>query len=392
MKISEFDYELPKEFIAQEPAVPRDHSRLMVVNNDCTIEHKKFYDITDYLQEGDVLVINETKVLPYKFIGKKETGGKAEMILGSRLGNKLDNNRYECRRHEHRRYKCRRHERRQHEPISYKWGMYECRIKSTKTRIGTQLIFGKAKVKVIDKAADKFVVEIDDFNELVKEGRMPLPPYIEHDENKEEEYREKYQTVYAEKEGSIAAPTAGLHFTDELLKKIAEKGVNIAKLCLHVSFATFTPLKSEDVEQHKMDKEYFEVDERNAGIINGCKGRLFAVGTTALKALESSCDGDGKIISKKGWSSLFIYPGYKFKSKTTALITNFHLPKSTLLMLVSAFAQKERIMNAYKEATGKGYRFFSFGDSMLIFKQDLERSQRVLYHIQRNVKLPACDV
>jgi len=326
MKLSDFDYSLPKERIAQKPTSPRDSSRLMVVND--RVEHRKFSDIVDYLREGDVLVLNETKVVHAKLTGKKKTGSPAEMIVEEVDGNK-------CR----------------------------CRIKTKNPRPGVKFIFGKYKAEIIEQDDDEFVAEFDyDVNKILEEiGKLPTPPYVKRKLDKEEQY----QTVYSKKKGSVAAPTAGLHFTDELLDKIKDKGVKIAKVTLHVDFGTFLPVR--DINKSTLHKEYFEVDEENAGIINNAK-RLFVVGTTSIRTLESVADEKGKIRAKRGNTRLFIKPGYEFKVNYDGMITNFHLPKSTLLMLVSAFVGRKKILDAYKIAVSKKYRFFSFGDAMLILK------------------------
>jgi len=326
MQLSDFDYNLPKEFIAQKPVSPRDRSKLMIINKK--LQHKKFYNIIDYLKKGDVLVINETKVIPAKLTGKKTTGAKVELII-----EKINND------------KC------------------SCRIKATKPRIGNKLIFNKYKAEIIAQDKDSFTVK---FNENVKKiikniGQLPTPPYVKRKLDR----NSQYQTVYSKNKGSIAAPTAGLHFTKSLLKKIKQKGVKIAKLTLHVDFGTFLPVRN--INQNMLHEEYFEIDKKNADIINKRKGKLIVVGTTSVRALESA-NKNNKIIPKKGTTKLFIKPGYKFKTKIDGLITNFHLPKSTLLMLVSAFIGTKKILKAYKTAIKNNYRFFSFGDAMLIFK------------------------
>jgi len=326
MKLEDFNYNLPKEFIAQFPVSPRNNSRLMIINK--TIQHKRFYNIVDYLEKDDVLVINETKVIPAKLTGKKITGSRAEIIIEEFKG-KI------CRGH----------------------------IKTRNPRIGTKLLFGKYNAEIIDENEGMFTIRFDkDIKSIMKSiGQLPTPPYVK----KKLEKDSQYQTVYSKKKGSIAAPTAGLHFTKRLLTKIKKKGVKIAKITLHVDFGTFLPVR--DINKNKLHKEYFEIDKKNVDIINKRKGRLFAVGTTSVRTLESA-NKNGKMTAKKGETELFIKPGYKFKIKIDGLITNFHLPKSTLLMLVSAFIGREKLFDAYNTAIKNKYRFFSFGDAMLIFK------------------------
>ncbi len=330
--LSKFEYELPKELIAQKPAEARDKSKLLVAGEK--LEHKVFSDILDYLQPGDVLVLNETKVMPAKIIGNKVTGSPAEIILLVR-----DNER-----------------------------VFDCRIKTKNPKIGDEFIFGDLKCKVIRQDDDVFSVEFDKKitdKMIKKKGILPLPPYIKE----EIEDYSRYQTIFAKKEGAVAAPTAGLHFTGELLNKIREKGVKVAKICLHVGFGTFLPIREKEVTKHEMEREYYEIEPVDAQIINKCKGRLICVGTTCLRTLEAAADENGKIRPGKNWTELFIYPGYEFKSKTQAMITNFHLPKSTLLLMVCAFAGRKRIFSAYKSAVKHNYRFFSFGDAMLLYKK-----------------------
>lgn len=324
MKLSDFDYYLPKELIAQSPIEPRDASRLMVVREH--IEHRRFYEIVNYLEKGDTLVLNDSRVIPAKLRGRKITGGRVEALVISRNGNE-----------------------------------YECIIKGKNIREGLKLYFGEFEAKVVEiKEEDikKYVLRFNETNVLEKIGETPLPPYIKKKLNDDE----RYQTVYSTKKGSIAAPTAGLHFTKELLEIIRRK-VNIAYVTLHIGAGTFLPVRGEN---HSM-VEYFSISNENARIINENKGKLIACGTTTVKALESSCV-DGKIVPKEGYSNLFIHPPYRFKSDIHAMITNFHLPRSTLLMLVCAFAGKDRVMNAYREAIANSYRFYSFGDAMLIFR------------------------
>lgn len=334
MKLSDFDYHLPPELIAQSPIEPRDSSRLMVLGKD--IEHRYFADIIDYFEKGDTLVLNDSKVIPAKLSGKKSTGGHIEALV-----------------------------------VSKSDAGYECLIRGKNIREGTNLYFGELKATVLEviknENASRYLVEFNcngNLNDILEKiGEAPLPPYIK----KKLDDRDRYQTVYSKEKGSIAAPTAGLHFTNELLNRIRDKGVNIAYVTLHVGIGTFSPVKAENIEHHIMQPEYISINAGSAEIINGAKGKLIAAGTTTVKALESSCV-NGDITAKEGFSRLFIYPPYTFKSKIDAIITNFHLPKSTLLMLVSAFAGRERLMAAYKEAILNSYRFYSFGDAMLVFR------------------------
>ena len=340
MKVSEFNYELPERLIAQVPIKKRDESRLMVLNREKqTIEHKKFKDIIDYLEPGDCLIRNNTKVLPARLYGKKETGAHVEFLLLNRIEGDI----------------------------------WETIVRpGNKLHLGTKVIFGEGllEAKILDtmpggtrKVEFKYK---GIFNEILnKIGLMPLPPYI-HEELKD---NDRYQTVYAKYEGSAAAPTAGLHFTQELLKKIEDKGVKIANVTLHVGIGTFRPVKEENIEDHDMHSEHFYIKQEDANKINETKKagkKVIAVGTTSCRVLETiASQENGLVEAKEGDTNIFIYPGYKFKC-IDGLITNFHLPESTLLMLVSALAGKEYIMNAYKEAVEKEYRFFSFGDAMFI--------------------------
>ena len=341
MQLSDFDYFLPEELIGQTPCEPRDHSRLMVMNKcDGNIEHKKFYDLLEYLQKGDTLVFNDTKVMPARLLGsKKGSGGKVEVFLLNRQ----------------------------------KGDEWEVLVKpGKKARIGAKIVFGEnLECEIIDN--NDFGGRIAKFNyqgifeEILDElGKTPLPPYIKaHLNNKE-----RYQTVYAKESGSAAAPTAGLHFTKELLNKCQAKGVNLAFVTLHVGLGTFRPVNVEEITEHKMHKEYYAVSQETAEIINTAKrngNRVIAVGTTAIRTLESASTTDG-LQAKSGWTDIFIYPGYQFKI-VDAIITNFHLPKSTLLMLISAFAGKEKILQAYQEAIKEKYQFFSFGDAMFLNNQ-----------------------
>ena len=339
MKVSEFNYDLPEELIAQTPLEKRDESRLMVLNRkNQTIEHKKFKDIIEYLNPGDCLVRNNTKVIPARIYGKKETGAHIEFLLLNNIEGDI----------------------------------WESIVRpGNKLHIGTKVIFGdgllKAEILEIMPGGTRKVKFTYDgiFNEILdKIGLMPLPPYI-HEELKD---NDRYQTVYAKYEGSAAAPTAGLHFTPELLKKIEEKGIKIANVTLHVGIGTFRPVKEENVEEHQMHTEHFYIKQEDVDKINETKKagkRVIAVGTTSCRVLETIADENGMVKETEGDTGIYIYPGYKFKC-LDGLITNFHLPQSTLLMLVSALAGKDYIMKAYKEAVKEKYRFFSFGDAMFI--------------------------
>lgn len=339
MKVSDFNYELPEELIAQVPITNRDSSRLMVLNKELkTIEHKIFKDIIDYLEPGDCLVRNNTKVIPARLYGKKETGANIEFLLLNNI----------------------------------EGDTWETIVRpGNKLHIGTKVFFGNGilEAEVLDTmpgGTRKVVFHYKGiFNEILDQiGLMPLPPYI-HETLKE---KDRYQTVYAKFDGSAAAPTAGLHFTNELLEKIQEKGIQIANVTLHVGIGTFRPVKEEEVEKHDMHSEHFYIKKEDVEKINNAKRsghRVIAVGTTSCRVLESVADSDGFVKETEGDTKIFIYPGYKFKC-LDALITNFHLPQSTLLMLVSALAGKEFILDAYNKAVKEKYRFFSFGDAMFI--------------------------
>lgn len=340
MRTSDFHYELPKELIAQSPLEPRDSSRLLVLGRSSgEIEHKHFYDIIDYLNKGDLLVCNDSRVLPARIFGiKQPTGARVEFLLLRQLENKS----------------------------------WECLCKPGKKALkNTEFIFGngdmKAKIKEVKEDGNRVVeFECDDnfFSTLDKIGNMPLPPYI----TEELKDKERYQTVYSNELGSAAAPTAGLHFTPELMEKIRQKGVNIAYVTLHVGLGTFRPVKVDDVTKHKMHSEHYEIPQITADLINETKknkGRVIAVGTTSCRTLESVAAMYGKIKPCEGFTDIFIYPGYEFKV-LDGLITNFHLPESTLIMLVAAFCGYDNVMNAYKVAVNEKYRFFSFGDAMFI--------------------------
>ncbi len=341
MKVSDFNYNLPKELIAQVPIKNRDQSRLIVLDRkNKTIENKIFKDIIDYLEPGDCLVRNNTKVIPARLYGvKEETGANVEFLLLKRIEGDI----------------------------------WEVMVKPGKKLMpGAKVSFGNGllKAEILEKFNDgnrRVKFEYDGiFNEILNEiGLMPLPPYI-HEKLKD---KDRYQTVYAKYEGSAAAPTAGLHFTDELFEKLKEKGVEIANVTLHVGIGTFRPVKVENIEEHDMHSEHFYIKAEDAEKINKAKReghRVIAVGTTSCRVLESIADENGYVKEVEGDTSIFIYPGYKFKC-LDALITNFHLPESTLIMLVSALAGKDFIMQAYEEAVKEKYKFFSFGDAMFIY-------------------------
>lgn len=340
MKVSDFDFYLPEELIAQHPLEKRDQSRLMVLDKKTgEIEHKKFYDIIDYLEKGDTLVLNNTRVMPARLIGEKEnTGGKIEFLLLKRIEGD-------------------------------KW---EALAKPGKSaRVGRRFTFGEGKLKaevieVLENGNRIIEFSYEGIFEQVLDslGEMPLPPYI----HERLEDRERYQTVYSKEKGSAAAPTAGLHFTKELMKKIEDKGINIAYVTLHVGLGTFRPVKVETIEDHDMHSEFYVLSKESADVINETKkrgNRVISVGTTSTRTLETIADEKGMVKEQSGWTNIFIYPGYKFKVVDN-LITNFHLPESTLIMLVSTLAGRESVINAYEEAVKEKYRFFSFGDAMFI--------------------------
>ena len=340
MKVTDFDYDLPEELIAQHPYDKRDEARLMVLHRDTkTIEHKVFKDIIDYLEPGDCLVRNNTKVIPARLYGKKDTGANVEFVLLKQI----------------------------------EGDTWESIVRpGNKLKPGSKVIFGDGLLKaeildVLEDGTRKVKFEYDGiFNEILdKIGLMPLPPYI-HESLKE---NDRYQTVYAKYEGSAAAPTAGLHFTPELLKKIEEKGIKIANVTLHVGIGTFRPVKEENIEEHKMHTEHFYIKQEDVDKINETKKngkKVIAVGTTSCRVLETIADENTGFVKQiEADTGIYIYPGYKFKC-IDGLITNFHLPKSTLLMLVSALADREFILEAYNKAVEERYRFFSFGDAMFI--------------------------
>ena len=343
MRLSDFDYKLPEELVAQYPIKKRDHSRLMVINRtDGSIEHKRFYNIIDYLYPGDLLVLNETKVYPARLWAIKDrTDAIVEVFLLRELSNNL----------------------------------WEVMVKpARKVRIGNKLKVAEGvQCDVIDNTVSggrvvRFKgIEQEDLYALIdKVGKSPLPPYIDRDPIPEDKI--KYQTVYAKRRGAVAAPTAGLHFTEELMQKLKDKGVEIFPVVLHIGLGTFRPVTVEDLSRHRMDSEYYEVNAETANAINEAKSRkkrVIAVGTSVVRALETVTVSGFQISPRKGWTDKFIYPPYEFKM-VDALITNFHQPKSTLIMQVAAFASYELIMKAYREAVKKKYHFFSYGDAMII--------------------------
>ncbi len=340
MKRQDFYYDLPEELIAQDPLEDRSSSRLLVLDKKTgETQHHTFREIVNYLNPGDCLVINDTKVIPARLIGaKEETGAKIEVLLLKRKQNDV----------------------------------WETLVKpGRKAKPGTRISFGDGLlngevIDVVDEGNRLIRFEYDGiFEEILDQlGQMPLPPYITH----QLKDKDRYNTVYAAHEGSAAAPTAGLHFTPELLEEIDRKGVDIARVTLHVGLGTFRPVKVEDVENHHMHSEFYMIDEKAAEKINGAKargGRIICVGTTSCRTIESAADENGHLKACSGWTEIFIYPGYTFKA-LDGLITNFHLPESTLIMLVSALAGREHVLAAYEEAVRERYRFFSFGDAMLI--------------------------
>jgi S-adenosylmethionine:tRNA ribosyltransferase-isomerase len=413
MKLSDFDYQLPKEMIAQHPVEPRDSSRLMVLDGK-GIEHMKFSDLSQLLRPGDLLVMNNSRVIPARIYGTKDTGGKIEVLLVRRLEDKY----YEC---------LVRGKIKPGSDIQFcsavtgtvkdtLIGTAEDTTKGTvkDTLMGTakDTVKGTVKDTLMGTAKDTVkgtVIERIDTHtghrynirfqcdgafesRLQNIGAMPVPPYIKEQLND----NERYQTIYSRHEGSIAAPTAGLHFTSGMLARLEEMGVRLAFITLHVGVGTFMPVRCEEVEEHIMESEYYIIDRAAADAINGTilrEGRIIVVGTTSVRSLESASWENGRILPSEGWSNSFIYSPYKFKTPMAGLITNFHLPKSTLLMLVSAYAGKDTIMNAYKEAIDTGYRFYSFGDAMFIFKK-MKISDRInrIDRIQSNPVNPVNPV
>ena len=342
LRLNDFDYKLPKSRIAQEPWPRRDHSKLMVLNKkDQTIEHKKFHNLPDYVKKNDLVIVNETKVFPARlFAIKDRTDAKVEVFLLRELENDL----------------------------------WEVLVKpARKVRIGNKLHFtDNVHCDVIDNTVSggrvvRFEYENEEFYNIIDRiGHAPLPPYIGREDTEKD--KERYQTVFASNRGAVAAPTAGLHFTDSVLKKITDKGAKIGKIVLHIGLGTFRPVQVEDLTRHTMDSEYFHVPPETALMINEARERgkrIFAVGTSSVRALETVVVSGFQVTPKRGWTDKFIFPPYDFKM-TDAIITNFHQPKSTLLMLLCAFTEREFLFNAYKEALKKDYRFLSYGDSMII--------------------------
>ena len=340
MRTHDFFYELPQELIAQTPLSERDSSRLLVMHRaDGSLEHRLFHDLPDYLRPGDCLVLNNSRVLPARLLGKRSSGGAVEVLLLKDTGSDI----------------------------------WECLTKpGRKTPVGAELSFGEGLLTATVVGAKDDGNKLVQFHytgiflELLEQlGKMPLPPYIKE----ELQDQERYQTVYSKVNGSAAAPTAGLHFTTELLKAIEKKGVSLAWVTLHVGLGTFRPVKAEEITDHHMHSEFCMLSAETAALLNRTRaggGRIICVGTTSCRTIESFADEDGRFTERSGWTDIFIYPGYRFRAMD-ALITNFHLPESTLIMLVSAFAGREHVLNAYKVAVQERYRFFSFGDAMFIY-------------------------
>ena len=341
MKIDLFDYNLPPELIAQEQIKPRDHSRLLILDRESKkIEHKKFYDLLDYLDQDDVLVLNETKVFPARLFGKKQTGGKIEVFLTSQI----------------------------------KDNIWECMI-GGKIKLNNKIYFDNLECEVIKKLEDKiYQVKFDktgqELEKLIEQiGQTPLPPYIKTQDSKK--IKEDYQTIFAKSKGSVAAPTAGLHFTPELLKKLEAKNIKIFKITLHVSLGTFAPVDVEDITKYKIHSEWASIDQQTADELNKLKQQnknIIAVGTTSARTLEAFADKNGQLEAGNKNINVYIYPGYKYKF-VDDMITNFHLPKSSLLFMISALAGRELILDTYSQAIKLKYRFFSFGDAMFISKK-----------------------
>lgn len=340
-QLSDYDYELPESFIAQFPTEPRDHCKMMVIHRKSNLEHRKFYELPEYLRSGDVLVLNETRVFPARLIGNKATGGKIEVFLLEPQPNDT----------------------------------WKALVRpGRRFRRGSVAFFGekKLKVEVVDELPDgirkiKTIPGGDAFFQIISEiGHVPLPPYIRREDTPKD--RTDYQTVYARETGSVAAPTAGLHFTPALLQKIKKLGVSIVPVTLHIGLDTFRPVSVENISAHQMHTEFYNISNASAEKINETRrhgGRILAVGTTSVRTLETASTGAGEVRAGSGWSELFIYPGYKW-SVVDGIITNFHLPKSSLMMMISAFTSLPVLKHAYETAKTRGYRFFSYGDAMLL--------------------------
>ena len=350
--LSDYNYELPSELIAQKPVDPRDQSNLLVMNRKTgDLSHHRFNMLDAFLSAGDTLVINNTAVVPGRLVGRKDTGGRVEVLICSFNGNA--------------------------KPETRKQGLtYECLVKAAKpSKPGSCFYFDEGlKAEVIERRKGTYFIQFcteADFSTLLERvGKIPLPPYIRRSAELEPpcDDRVSYQTVYASEKGAIAAPTAGLHFTPELLEKLKAKGIFIASITLHIGYGTFLPVRSQDIRFHRMHSEAYAISRQAADMINSARAaghRVVAVGTTSVRTLEYASDSSGTVRAGNGWCDLFIYPGYRFKA-VDALITNFHLPQSTLLMLVSAFGGRENVLKAYREAIERQYRFYSYGDAMLI--------------------------
>ena len=345
MRLRDFDYHLPEKLIAQRPCDLRDHSRMMVVRRKTEeVDCKVFHNFPDYLKKGDVLVINDSKVIPARLIGKKETGGMIEILLLSR--------------------KC---------EYSGPLQTWEVLLRPAKrVRVGTRIVLdGNCEARVIDRVSEKkwivtFLTSVEFDLFLEKYGRAPLPPYIKRNKNRAEspEDSERYQTIYARRPGSVAAPTAGLHFSQNILDILKNNGIHIVPVTLHVGYGTFLPIETDSVEKHEMEEEFFEITQESAEVINDAR-RVIAVGTTSTRVIESAADETGRIKHASAYTGLFIYPGYRFR-RVNALITNFHLPRSSLFMLVCAFADGDLMVKAYNQAIENQFRFYSYGDCMLI--------------------------
>lgn len=357
--INTYDYDLPFELIAQSPVVKRDESRLLVVHNKSgKLEDKDFGDVIDYFKPGDILVVNDTKVFPARLFGKKETGGKVELFLLEYPKTETGNSDID----------------------ETTWNSLEvvCLIKSSKRpKPGSKLIFGTMLKGLVREIFPDGNVKValafkGDISSVLEEyGTVPLPPYIDRKSGEIPLDRSRYQTIYAKEAGAVAAPTAGLHFTDELLESVRKKGVQVASVTLHVGYGTFSPVRVEDIREHDIHHEYVVVTEETAKKINETAkkgGSVWVVGTTTLRALEFAADKKGRVQPVADWCGIYIYPGYEFKTKAK-LITNFHLPRSSLLFLVSALAGQQRIMQAYRHAIENEYRFYSYGDAMLLLDE-----------------------